>query len=154
MFSTLATELKDFFQRELGNSVKSVMYGTPELLPTTAQPALLINAIGLSSVPSGSQGIPIEVTFRLYGLTSQMSDNFTATVEAQNFLWRYTNNDDNGLYPVLLAHRNKVLFTDIQGRKWILFRVSAPKFYAENVGKNYLGAIEIDITLQTILHTT
>lgn len=154
MFSTLATALKDFFQRELGNSVKSVMYGTPELLPTTAQPALLINAVGLSSVPSGSQGIPIEVTFRIYGLTSQMSDNFSATVASQNFLWQYSDNDDLGLFPVLLANRNKILFADTQGRKWVLFRVSAPKFYSENVGKNYLGAVEIDITLQTILHTT
>lgn len=154
MFGTLATALKQFFERELGNSVKSVMYGTPELLPTTAQPALLINAVGLSSVPSGSQGIPVEVTFRLYGLTSQMSDNFTATVASQNFLWQYSDNDDNGLYPVLLANRNKVLFVDKQDRKWILYRLSAPKFYSENVGKNYLGAVEIDITLQTILHTT
>ena len=152
MFSSLANKLIEFFS-QLKPGVKTILYGTPEMVPTTAQPALLINAIGVDSVPTGSQGIPVSVAFKLYGITSAMADNYTATVSAQDFLWRYADNDDLGLYPLLLANRNKIIFSDDLGRDWVLFRISSPKIYAENTGKNYLGATEIDITLQTILHS-
>ena len=155
MFSDISQKLITFFQADenLQGLIKTVSYGTPEMIPTTSQPALLLNCLGMEKTPIGGTQLNLKLDFRLYGLTSEMSDNYTATTKAQNLLWLYDDQteEDLGLMPCLLSKRNSVMLTDKFNRPWVLVDISAPRFYAENTGKNYLGAVEIDFTIQTLL---
>lgn len=155
MFTDISQKLIDFFQNDenLDGIIKTVSYGSPEMIPTTAQPALLLNCLGMEKTPIGGTEINLKLDFRLYGLTSEMSDNYTATTKAQDLLWLYDDGqqEDLGIMPCLLSKRNSVMLTDKFQRPWVLVDISAPRFYSENSGKNYLGAVEIDFTLQTLL---
>ena len=151
MLSDLADRLKAFFRRLYGGSVKSVIYGAPDLIPTTAQPAIIFNAQTVGRVPTGATKGVISVTYAMSCVTSYMADCSAAAAAAQSFLWSYDAGRDAGVYPQLLAKRNSIIIADAMRRGWVLSDVGAVSFRGYDTGRNYLGVADLTITIQTII---
>ena len=153
MLSDLADRLKAFFRRLYGGSVKTVIYGSPDLIPTTAQPAIIFNAQTVGRVPTGATKGVISITYAVSCVTSCMADCSTAAAEAQSFLWSYDRaGKDAGVYPQLLAKRNSIIITDRMRRGWVLADVGAASFRGYDTGRNYLGVADLTITIQSIIN--
>lgn len=151
MLSDLAARLKAFFRRLYGGSVKTVIYGSPDLIPTTAQPAIIFNAQTVGRVPTGATKGVISITYAMSCVTSYMADCSAAAAAAQSFLWSYDAGRDAGVYPQLLAKRNSIIITDAMRRGWVLTDVGAASFRGYDTGRNYLGVADLTITIQTII---
>lgn len=151
MLSDLSDRLGAFLRRELGEQFKSVIYGAPEMIPTTAQPALLYNAETVERIPVGATGGTITITYTLSALSSQMADCETAAQAAQSLLWSYDRGRDVGLLPALIRRRNNIVFVDSMDRPWVLSSIGQASFDGMAVGRNYLGVCNMEITIQTSL---
>lgn len=151
MLSDLADRLKAFFRRLYGGSVKTVIYGSPDLIPTTAQPAIIFNAQTVGRVPTGATKGVISITYAVSCVTSYMADCSAAAAAAQSFLWAYDAGRDAGVYPKLLTRRNSIIIADAMRRGWVLTDVGAASFRGYDAGRNYLGVADLTITIQTII---
>lgn len=152
MLSDLADRLKAFFHRLYGGSVKTIIYGSPDLIPTTAQPAIIFNAQTVGRVPTGATKGVISITYAMSCVTSCMADCSAAAAAAQSFLWSYDAGKDAGVYPKLLTKRNSIIITDAMRRGWVLTDVGAASFRGYDTGRNYLGVADLTITIQTIIN--
>lgn len=134
--------------------VRSVIYGTPELIPVTAQPAALFCATDASAIPVGAVDVPITLSFKLYILTTLLADNYTATCAAQDLYWRYprTAEEEEGGVALALLDLNNSVLTDRLGREWIMTFLGAARFSGLQSGKNYTGEIDIDFNIKTYVH--
>lgn len=151
MLSDLADRLGGVLRGIFGDTVKTVIYGSPDMIPTTAQPAVVYNAQSVGRVPTGATQGVINVTYSLAGVTSVMADSASAAAAAQELLWGYDSGKDVGIYPALLTKRNKILLHDALDRAWVLSDVGSADFQGYDTGRNVLGVVSLSITIQTLI---
>lgn len=146
------TEL--FMQFPLVPAVKSVKYGPSALVPANDQPCILFNISSIDRVPYsnglGSYQIIINIDVML--LTSVLTNEQDATLEAQKLLWQYNEkNEDAGFLPPLAAAQGSVLFTDRTGRSFLLQNLSDLRVLGRSTANNSRGALKITMQLLTII---
>lgn len=152
MFSAVASGLRNYLIEKLGDQVKMVTYGTPEMIPVACQPCILLATDAAQHIPAGCTQIPIILTVKLYAMTTQLSDNYSAVCAAQDLWWHYTDDSDHeGIMPALIETAGGVMFTDRAGLDWMLHSVGDTTFRGLEQGKNYTGLITMDIKLVTYI---